>query len=59
VLDGEIGRIVALGIDLRCGEPLATPADLQRLRGTYDAVYLATGARRQSACRSSTTRSRG
>jgi NADPH-dependent glutamate synthase beta subunit-like oxidoreductase/Pyruvate/2-oxoacid:ferredoxin oxidoreductase delta subunit len=47
VLDGEIGRIVALGIDLRCGEPLATPADLQRLRGSYDAVYLATGARRQ------------
>jgi len=47
VLDGEIARIVALGVEVRCGEPLATAADLERLRGEYDAVYLATGARRQ------------
>ena len=47
VLDGEIDRIVALGVEVRCGEPLATAADLGRLRTGYDAVYLATGARRQ------------
>jgi NADPH-dependent glutamate synthase beta subunit-like oxidoreductase len=47
VLDGEIARIVALGVDVRCGEALATAADLERLRADFDAVYLATGARRQ------------
>jgi NADPH-dependent glutamate synthase beta subunit-like oxidoreductase len=47
VLDGEIARIVALGVEVRCGEPLATEEDLQRLRDEYDAVFLATGARRQ------------
>ncbi len=47
VLDGEIARIVALGVAVRCGEPLSTPADLQRLRNEFDAVYLAVGARRQ------------
>jgi len=47
VLDGEIDRIVALGVEVRCGEPLAAAADLERLRGEFDAVYLATGARRQ------------
>jgi NADPH-dependent glutamate synthase beta subunit-like oxidoreductase len=47
VLDREIARIVALGVEVRCGAPLGAPADLQRLRETYDAVYLATGARRQ------------
>lgn len=47
VLDGEIARIVALGIDVRCGTALATPADLERLRADYDAVYLAIGASRQ------------
>jgi len=47
VLDGEIARIVALGVEVRCGVPLATAADLERLRGEFDAVYLATGARRQ------------
>jgi NADPH-dependent glutamate synthase beta subunit-like oxidoreductase len=46
VLDGEIARIVALGIDVRCNEALAAPGDLQRLRERFDAVYLATGARR-------------
>jgi NADPH-dependent glutamate synthase beta subunit-like oxidoreductase len=47
VLDGEIARIVALGVEVRCGEPLASAPDLERLRTGYDAVYLATGARRQ------------
>jgi len=47
VLDGEIARIVALGVEVRCGEPLASSADLEGLRGEFDALYLATGARRQ------------
>jgi NADPH-dependent glutamate synthase beta subunit-like oxidoreductase len=47
VLDGEIARIVALGVEVRCNEPLASEEDLQRLRGEFDAVYLATGAPRQ------------
>jgi NADPH-dependent glutamate synthase beta subunit-like oxidoreductase len=47
VLDGEIARIVALGIDVRCGATLATPADFELLRAEYDAVYLAIGASRQ------------
>jgi NADPH-dependent glutamate synthase beta subunit-like oxidoreductase/ferredoxin len=47
VLDGEIARIVALGVDVRCGQPLATPAALASLRAQYDAVYLAFGAQRQ------------
>jgi NADPH-dependent glutamate synthase beta subunit-like oxidoreductase/Pyruvate/2-oxoacid:ferredoxin oxidoreductase delta subunit len=47
ILDGEIARIVALGVEVHCGEPLATAADLERLRGGHDALYLATGARRQ------------
>ncbi len=47
VLDGEIARIVALGIKVRCNEALAGAGALQRLRDEHDAVYLATGARRQ------------
>ncbi|HEY0857170.1 MAG TPA: NAD(P)-binding protein [Albitalea sp.] len=47
VLDGEIARIVALGVELRCSHPLATPQDFQRLRDTHDAVYVAVGASRQ------------
>ncbi len=47
VLDGEIARIVALGIDVRCGEALETADDFARLRARFDAVYLAIGARRQ------------
>ncbi|MFN3566890.1 MAG: NAD(P)-binding protein [Burkholderiaceae bacterium] len=46
VLDAEIARIVALGVDIRCGQPLATHEELERLRGEFDAVYLATGAQR-------------
>ena len=47
VLDGEIARIVALGIDVRCGQALATPQAFAQLRAGHDAVYLALGARRQ------------
>ena len=47
VLDGEIDRIVALGIDLRMGAAMSSPEDLQQLRREFDAVYLAVGARRQ------------
>ncbi len=46
VLDGEIERITALGVEMRCGQALATAADFEQLRRTHDAVYLAVGARR-------------
>jgi NADPH-dependent glutamate synthase beta subunit-like oxidoreductase len=47
VLDGEIARIVALGVDIRCGETLSSCADFEQLRSGFDAIYLAIGARRQ------------
>jgi NADPH-dependent glutamate synthase beta subunit-like oxidoreductase len=47
VLDAEIARIVALGVDVRCEHPLDTPQALAQLRREYDAVYVAVGARRQ------------
>ncbi len=47
VLDGEIARIVALGIDVRSGEALASPEDFARLRTQFAAVFVATGAQRQ------------
>ena len=46
VLDGEIARIVALGVELRCGEAATAAADVERLRRSHDAVYLAVGAQR-------------
>jgi NADPH-dependent glutamate synthase beta subunit-like oxidoreductase/Pyruvate/2-oxoacid:ferredoxin oxidoreductase delta subunit len=46
VLDAEIARIVALGVEVRCGEPLATAQAFERLQTTHDAVYLALGAGR-------------
>lgn len=46
VLDGEIGRIVALGVTVRCGEAIDSPQDFAALREAYDAVYVAAGARR-------------
>ena len=46
VLDGEIGRIVALGVDVRCGYTVAGAEDFDGLRETHDAVYLALGAGR-------------
>ncbi|MGI9133068.1 MAG: FAD-dependent oxidoreductase, partial [Rhodoferax sp.] len=47
VLDGEIARIVALGIDVHCNQAMDTTAALAQLQQDYDAVYLATGAARQ------------
>lgn len=44
VLDAEIARIVALGIELRCRSALHTPQDFGALRKTHDAVFVATGA---------------
>ena len=46
VLDGEIERIVELGIDVRCGEAIRSPVDFDRLRAGFDAVYVAVGAGR-------------
>ena len=46
VLDAEIARIVALGVEVRCGEPLASSADFERLRAGHDAVFVAVGAAR-------------
>ena len=46
VLDGEIARIVALGVDVR-RESIDAPDDFQRLRDDFHAVYLAIGARCQ------------
>jgi len=46
VLDAEIARIVALGVEVRCGEPLASGADFARLRATFDAIFVAVGAAR-------------
>lgn len=46
VLDAEIARIVALGIELHCGHPLRTPGELEALRASHDAVFVATGAAR-------------
>jgi NADPH-dependent glutamate synthase beta subunit-like oxidoreductase len=43
VLDGEIERIVALGVQVR-RERLAGAQDLEGLRQEHDAVYLAVGA---------------
>ncbi|MCW5611564.1 MAG: FAD-dependent oxidoreductase [Rubrivivax sp.] len=46
VLDAEIARIVALGVEVHLQAPLAGPAALQSLRLAHDAVFLATGAAR-------------
>ena len=46
VLDGEIARVLDLGIEVRCGAPVATARRFERLRAEFDAVYLAMGASR-------------
>ena len=43
VLDAEIDRILALGIELRCSEPVAELED-ELKRGGFDAAFLAVGA---------------
>jgi NADPH-dependent glutamate synthase beta subunit-like oxidoreductase len=47
VLDGEIARITALGVDVRCGASVDTREDFERMQDDFDAVYLAIGAGRQ------------
>jgi NADPH-dependent glutamate synthase beta subunit-like oxidoreductase/Pyruvate/2-oxoacid:ferredoxin oxidoreductase delta subunit len=47
VLDAEIARIMALGIEQRSGRALDSPQALAELRDEFDAVYLAFGAGRQ------------
>ncbi|MBL8286463.1 MAG: FAD-dependent oxidoreductase [Rubrivivax sp.] len=44
VLDAEIARIVALGVEVRCNEPLQTEAQWRAMREKHDAVFVATGA---------------
>ncbi len=44
VLEGEIARIVGMGLHLHLHHEIADAAALKALRGEHDAVYLATGA---------------
>lgn len=46
VLDGELARVLELGIEVRCGATVATARQFGRLRAEFDAVYLAMGAAR-------------
>ena len=46
VMDGEIQRIVDLGVDVRLNADVAGADALRDLLDAYDAVYLATGATR-------------
>ncbi|HEY5896664.1 MAG TPA: NAD(P)-binding protein [Burkholderiales bacterium] len=51
VLDGEIKRLLDLGIEVRTGVAIDTHGDFLRLREDFAAVYLAMGARRQKRLR--------
>jgi formate dehydrogenase major subunit len=44
VLDDEIAQVLALGVELRCGERLGAGFTLEQLRAEYDAVFLGIGA---------------
>ena len=46
VRDGEIARIVALGVEVFCGVTIRSEHDLARLRRDHNAVFLGTGAQR-------------
>ncbi len=46
VLDAEIARIVALGVDLRCGQAVQGDEAFAALRREHDAVFVALGAQR-------------
>jgi len=46
VVDAEIKRILALGVEVRLDAPVADAAALDRLEQDYDAVFLAPGAQR-------------
>lgn len=47
VLDGEIARIVALGVKVHCGCRIESAEDFTLLHRQHDALYLALGAARQ------------
>jgi NADPH-dependent glutamate synthase beta subunit-like oxidoreductase len=44
VLDAEIGKILDLGVELKCGVKIGKDPSLDDLRKEYDAVYVALGA---------------
>ena len=44
VLEAEIARITALGIELKLGHAVVGPDEMKALRADHDAVFLATGA---------------
>ncbi len=46
VLDGEIARIVAMGVTVHCHHRIANADDLKQLVQQHDATYLAMGAAR-------------
>lgn len=43
LLERDVGTVRAAGVEIRCNSPI-TAADMEKLRGEYDAVFLATGA---------------
>ncbi|MFA4873862.1 MAG: NAD(P)-binding protein [bacterium] len=49
VLDREIERLKAMGIDIKLDKPVPDAAHMQTLRQDYAAVFLATGAHRSRA----------
>lgn len=49
VLDGEIDRIIAMGVTLHAGHDAIDAAGLLELHSAHDAVYLATGASRSKS----------
>ena len=46
VLDGEIARIVAMGVEVHCGHRIGSAEEFRQLRERHDALYLALGAAR-------------
>ncbi|MFH1921560.1 MAG: NAD(P)-binding protein [Planctomycetota bacterium] len=46
VLDGEIQKILDLGVELKCDTPVGQDLSLDDLRGQYQAVFVSIGAHR-------------
>jgi len=46
VLDGEIARIVAMGVEVHCAHRIGSAEAFRQLRERHDALYLALGAAR-------------
>jgi NADPH-dependent glutamate synthase beta subunit-like oxidoreductase len=44
VLDGEIQKILDLGVEVKCGVKIGKDMSLEELQQSYDAVYVALGA---------------